>query len=71
MSNHIYAVTDNTGECNFYVNFFKKKENAIKELKKQMNYAQIEFGMTDLKFMGEQVKKENKVVFEVLKHTLN
>jgi len=71
MPNHIYAVTDNTGECNFYVNFFKKKENAIKELKKQMNYAQIEFGMTDLKFMGEQVKKENKVVFEVLKHTLN
>lgn len=71
MPNHIYAVTDNTGECNFYVNFFKKKENAIKELKKQMNYAQIEFGMTDLNFMGEQVKKENKVVFEVLKHTLN
>lgn len=70
MKKNVYGVSDKTGGCPFYTDFFEKKEDALKELEKQMDYAHIEFGMEDLKLVGEKVYQNSKVIFSVDKFTL-
>ena len=69
MVSHIYGVLDKTGSCPFYTNFFKKEEDALKELKKQMVYAKMDLGMN--LFIKENKVYDNKnIVFSIDKFLL-
>jgi hypothetical protein len=58
----IYGVADKTGKCEFYVGFFKKEEDAIKELESQSKYLTFEYGIKNLRLEGDKVlKTENGV----------
>lgn len=70
MSKNIYGVSDKTGNCPFYSDFFENKEDALKELEKQMDYAHIEFGMLNLKIEGDKVYNEDKIIFSIDKFKL-
>jgi len=66
----IYGIMDKTTKCPFYVSFFKEKEQASIELKKQMDYARLEFGMGNLSLVGDEVKNEDRTIFKIVKHQL-
>jgi len=72
MSNmKIYGVSDKTGSCPFYTEFFKEKQKALEEMEKQMCYAQVEFGFSDLFLRGDNVINENnKIIFSVETYNL-
>jgi len=70
MSKFIYGISDKTGSCPFYTTFFEKKEDALKELEKQMDYAKIEFGMNNLILENNKVYKDDKIVFSIDKFNL-
>lgn len=66
MSKTIYGVSDKTGGCPFYTDFYENKNDALSEMEKQMHYAQIEFGFEELKIIGNRVvNSENKELFSV------
>ena len=66
----IYGIMDKTTKCPFYVSFFKEKEQASVELKKQMDYARMEFGLSDLYISGYKVFDGKNVIFSIDKFTL-
>lgn len=70
MINYIYGVSDKTGNCPFYTHFFKKEEDAIIELEKQMDYARMEFGLENSYISGYNVIYEGKVIFSIEKFKL-
>ena len=58
----IYGVVDKTGKCDSYVGFFKTEEGALKELEKQSQYLSFDYGIKNLKTVGDKVvKQENGV----------
>lgn len=69
--NFIYGVSDKTGKCPFYTDFYKNELDAIKGLEKQMDYAHLEFGMEDLSIKGNKVYSKEKIVFSIDKFKLN
>ena len=70
MRNFIYGVYDKTGTCGSYAGFFSEKEEAIKELKKQMDYAHLELGYMDLVYEDEKVFSGEKIVFLIHNYVL-
>jgi len=66
----IYGVSDKTGECPFYTDFYKNESEAIKGLEKQMDYAHLEFGMENLNLKNNKVYSKNKIVFSIDKFKL-
>lgn len=61
----IYGVSDKTGKCPFYTDFFSDESNALKELEKQIDYAHLEFGMENLSTKNNKVYHEGRIVFSV------
>jgi|688.fasta_scaffold400497_2 hypothetical protein len=56
----VYGVVDKNSSCDSYVGFFKKEEDAIKELQNQIKYMAFDYGIKDLKVVGDKViKTEN------------
>jgi hypothetical protein len=53
----IYGVVDKTGTCDSYIGFFKKEEDALKELETQIKYMAFDYGVKDLKIVGDKVIK--------------
>lgn len=53
----IYGVVDKTGTCDSYIGFFKKEEDALKELENQSKYMAFDYGIKDLKIVGDKVVK--------------
>ena len=53
----IYGVVDKTGTCDSYVGFFKKEEDALKELESQIKYMAFDYGVKDLKIVSDKVIK--------------
>ena len=56
----IYGVVDKTGTCDSYVGFFKKEEDALKELESQVKYMAFDYGIKDLKIENQKVVKNEK-----------
>jgi hypothetical protein len=56
----IYGVVDKTGTCDSYVGFFKKEEDALKELESQVKYMAFDYGIKDLKIENQKVIKNEK-----------
>lgn len=66
MGKTIYGVSDKTGSCPFYTDFYENKNDALIEMEKQMHYAQIEFGFEELRIINDRVvNSENKELFSV------
>ena len=65
----IYGVLDKTGQCPNYVSFFKDKDEALKEMDRQMKSLMMEFGW-DLKTKKNKVYFDGSVVFSLEKHKL-
>lgn len=53
----IYGVVDKTGTCDSYVGFFKKEEDALKELESQVKYMAFDYGIKGLQIVGDKVVK--------------
>ena len=53
----IYGVVDKTGTFDSYIGFFKKEEDALKELETQIKYMAFDYGVKDLKIVGDKVIK--------------
>ena len=65
----IYGILDNTGDCPFYVSFFKDKKDASKELDRQLKSAMMEFGWV-LNRDGNNVFLNKNMVFTIEKFNL-
>ena len=65
----IFGESDKTGECPFYVSFFQKEEDAVKELKTQLKLAMVEFGW-DVYLSKDKVLLDDKVVYCIEKFKL-
>jgi len=66
---NIYCLSDKTGECPNYVSFFKKEDEASKELNRQVKYLMMEFGW-DLIIDDYKVYLDDEVVFSLDKRVL-
>jgi hypothetical protein len=60
----IYGVCDKTGTCDAYFGFFKKEEDAIKEVLIQANRLKEDLGMLDITINKDRAisNPDNKVV---------
>ena len=60
----IYGVCDKTGSCDSYFGFFKKEEDAIKEVLVQANRLKEDLGMLDITINKDKAisNPDNKVV---------
>ena len=67
---YIYGIIDKTGDHPLCVAFYKKKENALKELNRQVNSAMMEFGW-EPSIDGDKVTMDGKELFTVQKFKLN
>jgi len=56
----IYGVVDKTGTCDSYIGFFKKEEDAIKELENQIKYMAFDYGIKGLQIVGDKVINTEK-----------
>ena len=63
----IYGILDNTGDCPFYVSFFKDKKDASKELDRQLKSAMMEFGWV----LNRDGDKFNKFSFKTTEFNLS
>lgn len=69
MIKFIYGIVDKTGDCPFYVSFYKEKKDALKELDRQLKSTMMEFGWEPY-LDGNKVYMENKILFEIEKFKL-
>jgi hypothetical protein len=53
----IFGVFDKMDKCGVYTGFFKHEDDAKKELKSQMSYANQELGLTELVLKNDRVVK--------------
>lgn len=60
----IYGVCDKTGSCDSYFGFFKKEEDAIKEVLVQANRLKEDLGMLDITINKDKAisNPDNKLV---------
>ena len=60
----IYGVCDKTGSCDSYFGFFKKEEDAIKEVLVQANRLKEDLGMLDITINTDKAisHPDNKLV---------
>lgn len=66
----IYGISDKTSDCPFYIDFYQKEKDALVALEKQMDYARMEFGMSELYISGYEVLHEGKIIFSIDKFRL-
>ena len=66
----IYGISDKTSDCPFYIDFYQKEKDALVALEKQMDYARMEFGMSELYISGYEVFHKERVIFSVDKFKL-
>jgi len=66
----IYGISDKTSDCPFYIDFYQKEKDALVALEKQMDYARMEFGMSELYISGYKVFHKERVIFSVDKFKL-
>jgi hypothetical protein len=68
----IYGVVDKTGSCDSYFGFFKKEEDAIKEVLVQANRLKEDLGMLDITINKDRVisNPDNKLVIVIHRFVL-
>jgi len=66
---NIYGILDETGDCPFYISFYKEKKDALKELNTQLKSSMMEFGW-EPHIVGDSVVLDNKVIYQIEKFKL-
>ena len=68
----IYGVVDKTGSCDSYFGFFKKEEDAIKEVLVQANRLKEDLGMLDITINKDRAisNPDNKLVIVIHRFVL-
>ena len=61
----VYGVVDKNGTCDSYIGFFKKEEDAIKELHIQVSRMKEDLGMIDIIIENNQAIQKNKKVIVI------
>lgn len=68
----IYGVCDKTGTCDSYFGFFKKEDDAIKEVEVQANRLKEDLGMLDITINKDRAisNPDNKLVIVIHRFVL-
>lgn len=66
---NIYGILDETGDCPFYISFYKEKKGALKELNTQLKSSMMEYGWEPC-IVGDSVVLDNKIIYRIEKFKL-